>query len=160
LGIPARVVKGYRGLQPLEPGHYLIRQSQAHSWVEALIEEEAAEAWLTLDPTPSTERTGLPLLSWFGWLLERWSEGDNLWRTYVIEYNADGQASALSLLRNRLMPENPAALAGVLGGVVFLLAAGYAAARLRRRWRRVAKAPAELSAQELAAQGLGFYPRL
>ncbi len=37
LGIPARVIKGYRGVEPLEEGRYLVRQRQAHSWVQALM---------------------------------------------------------------------------------------------------------------------------
>ncbi len=50
LGIPSRVVNGYIGgnLNPYG-GYYVIRQSNAHSWVEAYLEDKG---WVTLDPTP------------------------------------------------------------------------------------------------------------
>ena len=50
LGIPARVVNGYLGGNWNPYGeYYLIRQSDAHSWVEAYF---ANQGWVTLDPTP------------------------------------------------------------------------------------------------------------
>lgn len=65
-GIPARIVVGYQGgMYNDVGGYYLIRQSDAHAWVEAylapdevplneLAPGESAElgAWLRLDPTP------------------------------------------------------------------------------------------------------------
>jgi len=50
LGIPSRLVTGYYGGDRNEYGGYIIvRQSNAHSWVEALI----ADRWKTFDPTPA-----------------------------------------------------------------------------------------------------------
>jgi len=50
LDIPSRIVTGYYGGDKNEYGGYIIvRQSNAHSWVEALI----AGRWKTFDPTPS-----------------------------------------------------------------------------------------------------------
>src|SRR5262249_59177878 len=37
LGIPARIVKGFRGADALGDGTYAVRQSHAHSWVEVLL---------------------------------------------------------------------------------------------------------------------------
>lgn len=64
LGIPARVVKGFRGLEEKEEGVYVVRNYHAHSWVEVLIprrdpalvnlnQRAQAWEWLVLDPTPS-----------------------------------------------------------------------------------------------------------
>ena len=36
-GIPARVVKGFRGAEHQADGVYVVRQSDAHAWVEALV---------------------------------------------------------------------------------------------------------------------------
>jgi hypothetical protein len=36
-GIPARVVKGFRGAEPQGEGVYVVRQRDAHTWVEALV---------------------------------------------------------------------------------------------------------------------------
>lgn len=52
IGIPARLVAGYRvGERNPVFGHWVVRQSNAHAWVEA----EVDGRWLTLDPTPMSE---------------------------------------------------------------------------------------------------------
>lgn len=54
LGIPSRVVNGYLGGEWNPYGeYYLVRQSSAHSWVEAYFE---GQGWATLDPTPPLPR--------------------------------------------------------------------------------------------------------
>ena len=51
LAIPARVVNGYIGGDWNPYGGYIVvRQTNAHSWVEAYLK---GEGWVTLDPTPS-----------------------------------------------------------------------------------------------------------
>jgi len=51
LHIPSRVVNGYFGGEKNEYGGYIIvRQSNAHSWVEALIDNR----WKRFDPTPAS----------------------------------------------------------------------------------------------------------
>lgn len=52
LGIPARVALGYH-VSERNPwfDHYVVRQSNAHSWVEAYRDG----AWRTMDPTPASE---------------------------------------------------------------------------------------------------------
>jgi protein-glutamine gamma-glutamyltransferase len=60
LGIPARIVNGFHGGEINEYGGYIIvRQSDAHSWVEALING----MWTRFDPTPSVPLTQPPMLS-------------------------------------------------------------------------------------------------
>lgn len=65
LGIPARVVKGFRGLEATGDGVYIVRNYHAHSWVEVLVPRRdpglapgnprgMALEWLVLDPTPPT----------------------------------------------------------------------------------------------------------
>ena len=53
LGIPARVVSGFRGGEYL-PGEeaYLVRASMAHLWVEVLIPDHG---WVRFDPSPRSE---------------------------------------------------------------------------------------------------------
>jgi len=54
LEIPSRVVNGYLGGEWNPYGeYYLIRQSNAHSWVEAYFPDKG---WVTLDPTPPIPR--------------------------------------------------------------------------------------------------------
>ena len=56
VGIPARVVIGFAAPLPRPDGSVVVRDRDAHAWVEAWIE---GEGWVTLDPTPAaTARTG------------------------------------------------------------------------------------------------------
>lgn len=52
IGIPARMANGFHGGEPNEYGGYwLVRKSDAHSWVEVPF---GAEGWVTFDPTPGS----------------------------------------------------------------------------------------------------------
>ncbi len=53
-GIPARMVSGYLGAEfnPLE-GYYIVRQTNAHAWVEAMVD---GQEWSVFDPTPPVGR--------------------------------------------------------------------------------------------------------
>jgi transglutaminase-like putative cysteine protease len=52
VGIPARVVGGFRVAEHNQVGGYdVVREKNAHAWVEAWVDG----AWRTFDPTPSTE---------------------------------------------------------------------------------------------------------
>ncbi len=84
-GIPARLVTGYLGgeYNPFE-GFYVVRQSNAHAWVEA---ELGDGAWAILDPTPPTGRPqvepaglGRLLGQAYDFLLFRWDQ-------YVLTYS-------------------------------------------------------------------------
>ena len=51
-GIPARLVAGYKGgIYNEIGGYYLVRESDAHVWVEAFIKDKG---WVRYDPTPSS----------------------------------------------------------------------------------------------------------
>ncbi len=52
IGIPARLVTGFLSGQKNDFGdYYLIRQSDAHSWVEVFLDDR----WITFDPTPPVD---------------------------------------------------------------------------------------------------------
>jgi transglutaminase-like putative cysteine protease/uncharacterized protein (DUF58 family) len=90
-GIPSRVAAGYLGGEWNGWGEYLIvRQSDAHAWVEAWIDGR----WVTLDATPSfgdsspfRTRTGTISL-YADWLRQRWDK-------YVVNYSLRMQADAV-----------------------------------------------------------------
>jgi hypothetical protein len=85
LGIPARIVLGFHGVDSQGDGNYLVRQLHAHSWVEALVRFQEPGGswtwhWLRLDPTPAARE---PLTygqrsEWFAsW--SAWSGRQILW---------------------------------------------------------------------------------
>ncbi len=51
-GIPARMVTGYASDEWVhgEPGHFVVRQEHAHTWVEAHV---IGMGWVSFDPTPN-----------------------------------------------------------------------------------------------------------
>ncbi len=91
-GVPSRVAAGYLGGEWNEVGRYLIvRQSDAHAWVEAWI----GGRWVTLDATPPLgaaspfyAKTGSIGL-YTDWLRQRWDK-------YVMSYSLRMQADAVS----------------------------------------------------------------
>ncbi|MHB8940324.1 MAG: transglutaminase TgpA family protein [Desulfobacteria bacterium] len=90
-GIPSRVAAGYLGGEWNGVGKYLIvRQSDAHAWVEAWLDGR----WVTLDATPPSgdsspfrTRTGTIGL-YVDWLRQRWDK-------YVVNYSMRMQADAV-----------------------------------------------------------------
>lgn len=53
VGVPARVVNGYKGSHLNEvSGHHEVKQRYAHTWTEAYVDRQ----WETYDPTPASAR--------------------------------------------------------------------------------------------------------
>ena len=56
LGIPARIVLGYRvGERNPYWSHYVVRKKNAHAWAEAFVRAGGDGTWTTYDPTPMSE---------------------------------------------------------------------------------------------------------
>ena len=107
-GVPARIVTGYQGGELNTLGNYMIvRQADAHAWVEAWL---ADEGWTRVDPTaavaPARVQAGaaaavpkgetLPLLmrNEFRWLHRArltWDSFANSWNQVVLGYTLDRQ---------------------------------------------------------------------
>ena len=86
IGIPARYVTGFLpGEYNDLGGDYIIRQSDAHSWVEVYF---PTYGWVTFDPTPSSNENRTGLLSRVGlywdWLQLTWGE-------WIINYDFSHQ---------------------------------------------------------------------
>src|SRR5690606_38244023 len=112
-GIPARVVTGYQGGEVNPIGGYLIvRQSEAHAWVEVWLE---GRGWVRIDPTaavsPLRVESGIaaaipaaeaaPLLGrggpeWLRQLRFTWDSVANTWNQWVLGYNPERQYYLLS----------------------------------------------------------------
>jgi len=142
LGIPSRVIKGFRGCNYSENGSYVIRNNQAHSWVEVLVPQLSADGtfrqdlvsgrpifdWLTLDPTPDTELLENQKFSFLRMIAEWVDRAKAFWRDMIVDYNADQQAE----FWYRLFPEMSnanlqkliASLPKIFLGIGFTLFAG------------------------------------
>ena len=95
IGIPSREVNGFLpGEYNDLAGDYIVRASDAHSWVEAYF---PGTGWVTFDPTPaSTEQSGL--LSRLGLYVD-WMELN--WNEWVINYDFAHQVQmAQNMQRN------------------------------------------------------------
>ena len=87
VGIPARLINGFQSgtFNPIS-NQYVIRESDAHSWVEAYLE---ARGWTTFDPTPpdpSAHRNGL-LAKMALWM----DATDTFWQEWVLRYDRGRQ---------------------------------------------------------------------
>jgi len=146
IGIPARLVNGFRLGEYNRLGDaWVVRQYDAHSWVEAYFKPYG---WIEFDPTPAAPRRLQPaLLRWFSALLEAtdmwWWEGVvtyDIWKQYdLLNASASGMQSARSHLRGRISE-------GLLSIGAFLnSAADWAEARVVR-WAAAALALAAAAA--------------
>jgi transglutaminase-like putative cysteine protease len=100
-GIAARVVNGFLpGEYNEAAGAYTVRQSDAHSWVEAYFPE--TNSWVTFDPTPSAGRAE-PVRSGVAAQLGKYAEAlELLWFQYVIGYDKQEQRSLATSVRSQV----------------------------------------------------------
>jgi transglutaminase-like putative cysteine protease len=166
VGIPARLVGGYQGgeVNPIT-GHVVVRQYDAHAWVEVWLE---GRGWVRVDPTAavaparieqgpaaalsaadraslgglaSVRMDGVPLVRG---LLDWVDSMDHRWNLWVVGYDGSAQTD---LLRRLLGAVTPARVA--LAVLAIALAAGGAVA-LVLVWRR--RPPARHPAERLFAR--------
>ncbi|HVY54670.1 MAG TPA: transglutaminase domain-containing protein, partial [Thermodesulfobacteriota bacterium] len=96
-GVPSRIVNGFVGGTPNEHGNfYLIRESDAHSWVEVYFPEHG---WVSFDPTPEAgDAPSVGILavaaSYIDYFRFRWNR-------YVIDFSERDQMRLLSDARDR-----------------------------------------------------------
>lgn len=105
LEIAARVANGFRGGQ-WNPygGFYLVRQCDAHCWVEVFFDRDDDPfnhneiGWVRFDPTPASilDEGGLfgPLTNFFSYLRLKWID-------YVVNYDATQQRKIILAARER-----------------------------------------------------------
>ena len=88
LRIPSRIVTGFRGGEFNDlTGQYLVRASNAHSWVEAYF---PGSGWVSFDPTPGGD---LEMHSGWSRLSLYVDAAASFWREWVINYDVTHQRS-------------------------------------------------------------------
>ncbi len=88
VGIPSRIVTGFYGGEINSYGGYImVRQSNAHSWVEAVIDNK----WIRFDPTPaiSIEKPSIIML-YLDMIKMQWNR-------YVVSFSSSDQKNILRL---------------------------------------------------------------
>jgi protein-glutamine gamma-glutamyltransferase len=88
LRIPSRLVTGFRTGEFNDlTGQYVVRASNAHSWVEAYF---PGSGWVSFDPTPAAS---LPTHSGW-WRMQLYADAAaSFWREWIINYDAEHQRS-------------------------------------------------------------------
>jgi transglutaminase-like putative cysteine protease len=162
-GIPARLIKGYRGAEALGGGAYIVRQNMAHAWVEVLVPPRASvpveaipavrksHEWLTLDPTPGAEAVRQPSKV-AEWWKDSTSAGANVWQRMIVGYDAKRQGEVLSVISPPSVSE---AIIGPLLWCVLYLVGLIGVGRYV--WVRVRRAREPIPA---SAAGAACYARL
>ncbi len=97
IGIPARLVTGFLATEWNEYGnYYLVRQQDAHAWVEAHL---PPAGWITVDPTPaSVENFASSASPWQA--IGRIMDSFRLrWSRLFVQYSADDQLAVVRELK-------------------------------------------------------------
>jgi transglutaminase-like putative cysteine protease len=88
LHIPSRMVTGFRTGEFNDlTGQYVVRASNAHSWVEAYF---PGNGWISFDPTPAGN---LPTRSGWSRIQLYVDAAASFWREWIINYDAEHQRS-------------------------------------------------------------------
>jgi transglutaminase-like putative cysteine protease len=93
IGIPSRNVTGFVGGTYNRFGHYYaVREGEAHSWVEAYIDDPSHPGWMTFDPTPSAgaQPLGDTTGAWV-YMRDLVEAVSQRWNHYVIGYDLRSQ---------------------------------------------------------------------
>jgi protein-glutamine gamma-glutamyltransferase len=95
VGVPARLVTGFLATEWNEYGnYYLVRQRDAHAWVEVHLPNSG---WVTMDPTPAVSET-IGDSQWFA--LSRVIDTLRLrWNRFFVQYNAADQLAVVRGLK-------------------------------------------------------------
>jgi transglutaminase-like putative cysteine protease len=102
-GIATRIVNGFQSGEYNETADvYVVRQKDAHSWVEVYFPQE--KVWIPFDATPSAgqfeQGTSSSLTSKFGKMMEAL---ETYWIQYVVSYDNNEQRSLFQTIRKGLI---------------------------------------------------------
>ncbi|MFO0678256.1 MAG: transglutaminaseTgpA domain-containing protein [Polyangiaceae bacterium] len=152
VGIPSRNVTGFLGGTYNRFGqYYAVREGDAHSWVEAYVEDTVGGSWATFDPTPPAATVPMGATSGpFVYVRDVVEALSQRWNRYVVGYDLRTQVRMFDELADRY--ERFRRRTGLSGGslgtvtkppvVAFAVLVGLGAAYAwwrRRRVVRVAK---------------------
>ena len=86
VGVPARVVAGFRVSRQPQGDILTLRMGDAHAWVEYYLDDKG---WIPVDPTPRV----LLVPSIQDWFLDRYDWVSGKWYQYVLNYGQSGESN-------------------------------------------------------------------
>lgn len=101
-GIPSRLITGFlTGETPDGGQKFIVRQSDAHAWVEVWLD---GLGWLTVDPTPPDHR-GRASYGSAGRIfwVRQISRLRKIWRSYVVDYTPGTQRSLVGAFTSAIL---------------------------------------------------------
>lgn len=102
LGIPARIVNGFQMGEYNDVNHlFIVRESDAHSWVEVYFPR--AKSWVEFDPTPPA---GINDYSQGGLLsrLRKYMDAmEVFWLDYIVTLDSEEQSSIMASIQQKLI---------------------------------------------------------
>jgi hypothetical protein len=102
IGIPARIVTGFQMGEYNDINHLLVvRESDAHSWVEVYFPN--ADAWVEFDPTPSAGINDYSQGGILARLRQYMDAMEVFWLDYIVTLDRDEQASIISSIQQKLV---------------------------------------------------------
>lgn len=135
-GLPTRYVKGLQVSEDQRAGeHFLVRESEAHAWIDVLL----PEGWVEVDPTPADDYAAEHAQERPGWLARAWE---------ALAARAARLWASLSALDPDLLGQG---LRALLAPLALLALAALAVAWWRRRRPRPCRAAAAPLRPELLA---------
>lgn len=133
VGVEARMVVGFVAVEyDGSARHYVVRESNAHAWVEV---RTGTWSWTTVDPTPAStlETLSEPGRRWGDSLRWLYDGIDFLWRTQVVAFDSNAQRSLVRGAGDRVTQAAKGLLAA-LGSWMDTLARQFEAGGIGRVW--------------------------
>lgn len=98
-GIPTRVVNGFLATDyNTTSNSFVVKQREAHSWVEVYFPE--SKMWIPFDPTPSAGTSGIGSTTSFSIRLKRYLEAlESIWIQYIVSFDNQEQQSLFRSLK-------------------------------------------------------------
>lgn len=95
--IPSRIVTGFRpGRTNFFNNYQIVRQSDAHSWVEAFL--GPGVGWAAFDPTPSSSESPTAFSQNLGFVMDIYDYFQLQWNRHILDYSNDDQRQIFGIM--------------------------------------------------------------